>query len=92
MNPQGLESFQLHFNRQGPAAGVSVTFSSKVGSSVQDIFAFWKDRRSEILSLPTVAGLSIAPDGEDMSIAINKRTITGTIRFSDPPTPTPKKA
>ena len=55
------------------------------GTTHDQLQTLWKNARAEILSDPSVAGLTLDPEkNEDVSLGLQKRSINATLRFLAP--------
>jgi hypothetical protein len=78
-----FEQGTLTFNKPNPATGIRVTLTGKVKAS-ENPAAVWEDVRPSIVADPSLAGLVLAADGEDVNVGLQKKTIGATLQFAPP--------
>jgi hypothetical protein len=74
-----FDSGTLMFNKQNPTT-IQATLNGKVKAS-ENPASVWEEIRPSILADPSVAGLTLAGDSEDVNVGLQKKTIQATLRF-----------
>ena len=85
MDLSKFESFNISLIKQSAGSGIDVKINpARLAASETDMADAYEALKSQISALPALAGLELAPNGEDVSLNPGQRRISGVLRFRDP--------